>query len=241
MKIRCVIIDDEPSAIKILKDYVSSISEMELLESFTEPVKAVSFLNDNEVDLLFIDIQMPDLNGFELVSKLKNKPLLIFTTAYEQYALEGFKIDAIDYLLKPIDFDDFNKAANKAINWFHVKKQSAEKPLVKSNKNFLFIKSEYRIIRIELNDITYIEGINEYVKIHLVTGKPIMTLMRMKNFEQQLPEDTFMRVHKSYIVNLTKVKTIERNTIIYDGGVVIPVGLQYKGQFQKYIENNFII
>jgi DNA-binding LytR/AlgR family response regulator len=241
MKIRCVIIDDEPSAIKILKDYVSSISEMKLLESFTEPVKAVSFLNDNAVDLLFIDIQMPDLNGFELISKLKNKPLLIFTTAYEQYALEGFKIDAIDYLLKPIDFDDFNKAANKAINWFQVKKQSTEHPLVKSNKNFLFIKSEYRIIRIEFNDITYIEGINEYVKIHLVTGKPIMTLMRMKKFEQQLPEDIFMRVHKSYIVNLTKVKTIERNIIIYDGGVVIPIGLQYKNQFQKYIDNNFIV
>jgi two-component system LytT family response regulator len=193
------------------------------------------------VDLLFIDIQMPDLNGFDLVSKLKYKPLLIFTTAYEQYALEGFKIDAIDYLLKPIDFDDFSKAANKAISWFNVKKQSTEKPLVKSNKNFLFIKSEYRIIRIELNDITYIEGINEYVKIHLVTGKPIMTLMRMKNFEQQLPEDIFMRVHKSYIVNLTKVKTIERNLIIYDGGVVIPIGLQYKSRFQNYIDNNFII
>jgi DNA-binding LytR/AlgR family response regulator len=241
MKIKCVIIDDEPSAIKILKDYVASIPEMELLESFTEPVKAVSFINDNEVDLLFIDIQMPDLNGFDLVSKLKYKPLLIFTTAYEQYALEGFKIDAIDYLLKPIDFDDFSKAANKAISWFNVKKQSTEKPLVKSNKNFLFIKSEYRIIRIELNDITYIEGINEYVKIHLVTGKPIMTLMRMKNFEQQLPEDIFMRVHKSYIVNLTKVKTIERNLIIYDGGVVIPIGLQYKSRFQNYIDNNFII
>jgi DNA-binding LytR/AlgR family response regulator len=241
MTIKCIIIDDEPSAIKILREYANSIPELEVVESFTEPIKALEYINDNNVDLLFVDIQMPDLNGFELISKLKHKHLIIFTTAYEQYALEGFRTDAIDYLLKPIDHDDFNKAVNKAMDWLFVKKNSTKIPMVKSNKDFLFIKSEYRIIRIEFNEISYFESISEYVKIHLITGKPIMSLVRLKNLENQLPENLFMRVHKSYIVNLSKVKTVERNIIIYDDGKVIPIGLQYKSKFQNYIDNNFII
>jgi DNA-binding LytR/AlgR family response regulator len=241
MKIKCVVVDDEPSAVKILKEYIASVPELELAEAFTEPVKAVAYVNQNPVDLLFVDIQMPDLNGFDLVSKLQTRPLLIFTTAYSQYALDGFRLDAIDYLLKPIDREDFCKAVAKAVSWLDVKKQDTEQPSLKSNKEFLFIKSEYRIVRIDLKDITYLEGTSEYVKIHLVTGRPIMTLMRMKTFEQQLPERMFMRVHKSYIVNLTKVKTVERNIIIYDDGAVVPIGPQYKAQFQKFIDSNFML
>lgn len=239
MNLQCVIIDDEPLAIKIIEDYIQKTPFLELKEKYTNPVKAVSYLNENEVDLVFIDIQMPDLTGLDLISKLKQKPLIIFTTAYSQYALNGFKADAIDYLLKPIDYPDFLKAVIKAKEWYSVKTEKAT--IVRSNQDFLFIRSEHKIIRVFFNDILYIQGMNEYVRIFTSNAKPIMSLLRLKTLEEQLPGEMFMRVHKSYIVNLQSINMIERNEIVYKDGTVIPVSQQYKTKFQDYIDKNFML
>jgi DNA-binding LytR/AlgR family response regulator len=241
MILRCVAIDDEPLAIKVIEDYIKQTPFLELVEKFTNPVKAFNYLNENDsdIDLIFVDIQMPDISGLDVVSKLRNKPLLIFTTAFSEYALDGFKADAVDYLLKPIDYPDFLKAANKAKEWINTRKGKSLD--VQANKNFLFIKSEHKIIRINFEEIRYIQGMSEYVRIHLTVGKPIMSLLSLKSLEAQLPENMFMRVHKSYIVNLQKINTIERNEIVYDDGTIIPVSQQYKSKFQEFVDKNFTL
>jgi DNA-binding LytR/AlgR family response regulator len=172
--IRCIAIDDEPLALKQIASYIQKTPFLLLISSFESPIEAFSFLQENTIDLIFIDINMPDLNGLEFVKSLNNPPKIIFTTAYSEYALEGFKVDALDYLLKPIDYGSFLKASNKAKEWFNLKQQASEE--IKSNENYLFIKSEYKIVRIKLEDVTYIEGMREYIRIHLVNEKPIMTL-----------------------------------------------------------------
>jgi DNA-binding LytR/AlgR family response regulator len=237
--IRCVALDDEPLALNVLVNYIEQTPDLVLVEKFTNPLKALLYLNNNEVDLLFVDIQMPDLSGMQLISELKQKPVLIFTTAYSEYAVESFKVDAIDYLLKPVDYPDFERAVNKAKDWIYTKRSSVLN--IQANKEFLFIKSEYKIIRINFEDIKYIQGMSEYVKIHLSNAKPIMSLLSMKSLEAQLPESRFMRVHKSYIVNLQKINMIERNEIVYDDGTVIPVSQQYKEAFQAYLDKNFLL
>jgi len=239
MSIKCVIVDDEPLALSVLERYINQTPFLELVEKFTNPVKAYKYLNDNEIDLLFVDIQMPDLTGFELVNNLKKKPVFIFTTAYSEYALEGFKADALDYLLKPIDMPEFSKAVNKAKEWLEIRNEKNSQ--VEATKDFLFIKSEYKIIRINFSEITYIQGMSEYVKIHLFNRKSIMSLISLKSLEAQLPVSMFMRVHKSFIVNLQKVNMIERNEIVYDDGTIIPVSQQYKTQFQEFVDKNFMI
>ena len=239
MTIKCVIVDDEPLALSVLERYINQTPSLELVEKFTNPVKAFNYLNDNEINLLFVDIQMPDLTGFELVNNLRKKPVFIFTTAYSEYALDGFKADALDYLLKPIDMPEFTKAVNKAKEWLEIKNE--KNSLVETTKDFLFIKSEYKIIRINFSEITYIQGMCEYVKIHLFNRKSIMSLISLKSLEAQLPVSMFMRVHKSFIVNLQKVNMIERNEIVYDDGTIIPVSQQYKTQFQEFVDKNFMI
>lgn len=239
MKIKCVIVDDEPLAVNLLESYVNQFPDLEIAEKFTHPVKALEFIKHNLVDLLFIDIQMPDLNGLQVTAQIPYKPIIIFTTAYSQYALEGFKADAVDYLLKPIDFPEFQKAVYKAMELIELRK--SKKTNIEFNKDFLFIKSEYKIIRINFSEIIYIQGMSEYVKIHLTGRKPIMSLLSLKALENQLPDKQFMRVHKSYIVNLQKINTIERNEIVYDDGTIIPVSQQYKDAFQTFLDKNFMI
>lgn len=238
MTIKCIIIDDEPLAIDVIAEHVERTPFLTLVESFTHPVKAFEFLMENKIDTLFIDIEMPDLSGIDLVNKLNYKPVVIFTTAYDQYAIEGFKLDAIDYLLKPVDYPDFLKAAEKARKWLSANNKALN---IKSDKQFLFIKSEYKIIRIELNSILYIQGMSEYVRIHRENGKPIMSLLSLKSIEKQLVENDFMRVHKSYIVNLQKITEIENNCIICANDELIPVSKQYKEQFQVFLKRNFLI
>lgn len=238
-KIRCVIIDDEPLALNVMEAYILQTPGLELLEKFNNPLRAIDYINSNEVDLMFLDIQMPDISGLELTGNLVRKPVLIFTTAYSEYALQGFRADALDYLLKPVDYPDFVRAVNKAIDLIQTKRQNSL--LVKSNKDFLFIKSEYKIIRINFDDILYIQGMSEYVRIFSVSAKPVMSLISMKSLEAQLPDNRFMRVHKSFIVNLQKINTIERNEIIYENGTVIPVSAQYKERFQEFLDKNFLV
>ncbi|WP_111707324.1 LytR/AlgR family response regulator transcription factor [Lutibacter citreus] len=235
--IQCIAIDDEPLALRQIGSYVEKTPFLELKETFESPLDAITYLQENKVDLMFVDINMPDLNGMDFVKSLNNPPKIIFTTAYSEYALEGFKVDALDYLLKPIDYLTFLKASNKAKTWFDL--QTSKPEQINSNEDFLFIKSEYKIVRAKLNEIKYIEGMREYVRIHLTNEKPIMTLLSMKAMEKQLENKGFMRVHRSYIVNLNKVGTIERNRIVFDK-VYIPVSEQYKDKFHQFIDKNFL-
>jgi DNA-binding LytR/AlgR family response regulator len=237
MKLSCVIIDDEPLAIDIISGHISQTPGLTLAQKFTNPVKAFEYLSENRVDILFIDIQMPDLSGIELVQKLEFKPVIIFTTAFDKYAMDGFKVDAIDYLLKPVDYPEFLKATEKAKQWINAKNRILD---LKTDKEFLFIKSEYKIIRIDLNSIKYIEGMSEYVRIHREQNKSVMSLLSLKSLEEHLPEDQFMRVHKSFIINLKKISEIENNYIVCSDGKTIPVSKLYKDKFQEYVNNNFM-
>ena len=237
--ISCIAIDDEPLALKQIVSYIDKTPFLTLMAQFESALEAISFLQENEVVLMFVDINMPDLNGVDFVKSLNNPPKVIFTTAYSEYALEGFRVDAVDYLLKPIDYSEFLKAAEKTKE--RIQAKESEKTEVQSDDKFLFIKSEYKILRINLSDIKYIEGMREYVRIHLTNGKPIMTLMSMKKMEEFLPNNNFMRVHRSFIVSLDKITTVERNRIIFDEKTYIPVSEQYKLKFQKYLDDNFLV
>jgi len=239
MKIRCVAIDDEPLAVKKIAGYILKVPFLELVAECRSAAEAMSIMDKNDIQLLFIDINMPDISGMEFVKSLTNKPYVVFTTAYSEYAVEGFQVDAIDYLLKPITFSNFLKAANKVKNLMELTSNS-QKESVKTSANHLFVKSDFKLIRIELKDIKYIESQHEYIKIHLINSNPVMTQLSLKSMEEQLPSDRFMRIHRSYIVNLAKVSMIERNRIVFDGKIYIPVSDQYKEKFQEYIDGNFI-
>lgn len=239
MKIKCLCIDDEPLALKQISSYIEKTPFLESMALCQSAFEALKYLTENEVDLLFVDINMPDLNGMDFVKSLTKKPQIIFTTAYSEYAMEGFHVDAIDYILKPISYAVFLKAANKAKIWFELNHKQAE--TVQTTADCIFVKSEYKLIRIHLSEIKYIESSNEYIQIHLVNDEPITTLIRLKVIEEQLPKDKFMRVHRSFIINLDKVKVIERNRIVFDHNIYIPVGDQYRESFQAFIDKTFLI
>jgi DNA-binding LytR/AlgR family response regulator len=233
MKIKCVAVDDEPLALRQISGYIGKTPFLELAAECQSALEAIEILENKSIQLLFIDINMPDLSGMEFVKSLTDKPFVVFTTAYSEYAVEGFKVDAVDYLLKPISYSSFLKAANKAKDLIELKLANT-KETIKKTSDHLFVKSEHKVLRIELADIKYIESMHEYVRIHQVNEKPVM-----KSIEAQLPPDRFMRVHRSYIVNLEKVKMVERNRIIFDKTVFIPISDQYKEQFQNFLNNKF--
>jgi two-component system, LytTR family, response regulator LytT len=237
--IRCIAIDDEPLALRQIAGYIKKTPFLELAGQCESASKAIELLENNPVDLMFVDINMPDLNGMDFVKALDKPPKVVFVTAYSEYALEGFRVNALDYLLKPVSYAEFLKSAGKAKSWFDDRQQKPDE--VNSDKDFLFIKSEYKIIRINFNDIKYIEGMSEYIRIHLMASKPVMTLLSMKSIEEQLPQERFMRVHRSYIVSLDKISVIERSRIVFDGNVYIPVSDQYKAKFQNYVDKNYLI
>lgn len=238
MKLKCLAIDDEPLALKQMISYISQTPFLELVQGCSSAFEAMEILNTELVDLMFVDINMPGLSGMDFVKTLANPPKIIFTTAYSEFAVEGFQVDAVDYLLKPIAYDHFLKAASKAKERFPQQTTSSEK--LESKDDFLFIKSEYKIVRINIGDIKYIEGMREYVRFHLLNEKPLMSLLSMKSVEEKLPADRFMRVHRSYIVNLGQVSVVERNRIVFDGKVYIPISDQYKEKFQQYLDQNFL-
>ncbi|MDO9255385.1 MAG: LytTR family DNA-binding domain-containing protein [Bacteroidales bacterium] len=238
--IKCIAIDDEPLAVKKIAGYIGKVPFLELVAECRSAAEAMSILDTTDVQLLFIDINMPEISGMEFVKSLTNKPYVVFTTAYSEYAVEGFQVEAVDYLLKPITFSNFLKAANKVKTLIELTANS-HKEIVKTTANHLFVKSDYKLIRIDLADIKYIESQHEYIKIHLANSNPVMTQLSLKSMEEQLPSDRFMRVHRSYIVNLAKVSVVERNRIVFDGNIYIPVSDQYKGNFQSYIDKSFLI
>ena len=238
MKLRAIAIDDEPLALRLVTEYVRKTPFLELVGEFDNPLDAIEFLGQEVVDLIFLDIQMPDLTGVEFARVLKEGPKIIFTTAYENYALESYKLDAVDYILKPFNYEEFLKAAQKAKKLFDL--EEAALPTLETGTEFLFLKSEYKIRRINFNEILYIEGLKDYVKVYLQNEiKPIMSLNTVKSLEQKLPSDRFMRVHRSYIVNLQKIETIERSRIVF-GKTYIPVSDQYKEKFQDFVNTNFL-
>lgn len=236
--IRTIAIDDEPLALKLITGYISKTPFLELVSTFDNPLSVLEFLDTDSVDLIFADIQMPDLSGTDFVRQLVNGPKIIFTTAYEHYALEGFKLNAIDYLLKPFSYDEFLTAALKAQKIVELERKAL--PQIDANNEFLFLKSEYKIRRINFNDILYIEGLKDYIKVFVKNEeKPILSISTLKMVESKLPVQHFMRVHRSFIVNLDKIDTIERSRIVF-GKVYIPISDQYKDSFQEFIDRNFL-
>ncbi len=237
--IKTIAIDDEPLALQLVNSYISKTPFLEAVASFDNPLDAMEFLSGNPVDLIFLDIQMPDLTGIEFSRILENKPKIVFTTAYAKYALEGFKVDAVDYLLKPFSYEEFLTAARKAEKLIKLE-QNAQNEVVEANNEFLFLKSDYKIRRINFNDIRFIEGLKDYVKVYLQNEeKPVMSLSSLKALEGKLPETKFMRVHRSFIVNLDKIETIERGRIVF-GKTYIQVSDQYKDKFQEFLDRNFL-
>ncbi|MFD1293952.1 LytR/AlgR family response regulator transcription factor [Lutibacter holmesii] len=237
LKISCIIVDDEPMAINLVESYVEKTAFLELKQKCSSAIEALEYLKTDPVDLLFLDIQMPDLTGLEFSKMLPKETRIIFTTAFDQYALEGIKVEALDYLLKPFDYAEFLVAANKANKWFELVK--GQQPTVLSEeKEFLFVKSEYKQLRIKLADVLYFEGLKDYIKIWIKDNpKPILTLMSLKSLEEELQETKFMRVHRSFIVSLKNIEEIERSQIIINNKR-ITVSEQYKPKFLEFISNN---
>ncbi|GAA4274511.1 LytTR family DNA-binding domain-containing protein [Aquimarina gracilis] len=239
---QCVIIDDEPLALGIIKSYCEDIGALTIVGTFTNALEAIPLLTDAKIDLVFLDIEMPQINGIDFIKTLDHKPLFIFTTAYSQYALEGFEINAVDYLVKPIPFPRFVKAVNRAKEIYELKKGSKE-PIQPKEKEtltnipieeFVFVKSDYDTVKIKLTKILYIQGLKDYLKIHVSGEKPILTLMTFKDIQSKLPENLFLRVHRSYIVNLRSINSIQRSKVVI-ADVRIPIGDSYKNDFLKKI------
>lgn len=233
---RCIAIDDEPLALAQITGYISKTPFLELKAPCSNAIEAIEFLSQNDVELLFVDINMPGLNGLDFVRSLTKKPFVIFTTAYSEYAIDGFRVDAIDYLLKPIGYPDFLHSAEKALRQY--KLLQAEKSAEPFYPENIFVKSDYKTVQIAIDKITHIESRSEYLRIYLDSAPAVMTLGNMKSIEESLPVNKFMRVHRSHIVNLQKIASIDRNSIIIGKDHRIPVGEQYKDDFQKYVNSH---
>lgn len=247
MNLSCVVIDDEPLAVSLLESYVVKTPFLTLAGKYNSALAAMAELTNHPVDLLFLDIQMPELNGMEFSKVLPSTTRIIFTTAFEQYAVESYKVNALDYLLKPICYADFLQAANKALAWFQMaRKEKTDEPLssepaLPSRSETIFVRSEYRLVKIALDQVLYIEGLKDYVKIMLVDEpKPILSLMSMKAMEDLLPASRFFRVHRSFIVNLDNIKVIERNRIVF-GKTYIPISDNCKQRFFDQLGRRSIV
>jgi len=229
-------IDDEPLALAQITGYITKTPFLELTAAQSNAFEAVRILMETEgrIDLLFVDINMPDMNGLDFVRSLRYNPLVIFTTAYAEYALDGFHVDALDYLLKPVGYPDFLRSAEKAYRQYRLLLNEKAPPPA-GNPDSLFVKSEYKMIQIDLPAITHIESRSEYLRIYTDTASPVMTLGSLKSIEEKLPADRFMRVHRSYIVHLQKITAIERNHILMNGQIRIPIGEQYGETFRAYL------
>jgi two-component system, LytTR family, response regulator len=236
--ITVIAIDDEPLALQLIVDYIQKTPDLILAGQFENPLEAAQYISKNHIDIVFTDIQMPGLNGIEFTRSLVNGPVAIFTTAFDKYAIEGFKLDVADYLLKPFTYEEFLTSVHKAERMIRSSAKPADE--VSSNNEFLFLKSDYKIKRINFQNILYIEGLKEYVKVYTMNSdKPVLSLSSLKILEIKLPADKFMRVHRSFIVNLEKIETIDRSRIVF-GKKYIPIGNQYKEKFQEFLDKNFL-
>ncbi len=252
--IRCIAIDDEPLALQQLAAYIGKVPFLELAAQCQSALEARKFLEQDTVDAIFCDINMPDLNGMDFVKSLTVPPLIVFTTAYAEYAVEGFRVNAVDYLLKPFGMQDFQRAALRLKDRLEASAATPVSPTTPTspiphtiptsptlqNDDTLFLKTEYRIVKVSISDIRYVEAMSEYLKVHLESeDKPIITLLSMKKMEERLP-DYFMRIHRSYIINLTKIQEVNKNRVIMDSDTYLPIGDMYREVFQTYLDTKFL-
>ena len=235
--IRCLAIDDEPLALQQLVSYINKVPFLERAARCQSALEARSFLENDTVDAIFCDINMPDLNGMDFVKSLTVPPLVVFTTAYSEYAVEGFRVNAVDYLLKPFGLQDFQRAANR------LKERLDAAPAnhsASNNTDAVFLKTDYRIVKVSIPDIRYVEAMSEYLKVWIENErKPIITLLSMKKMEERLPSN-FMRIHRSYIINLDKIQEVNKNRVIMDADTYLPIGDSYKDAFQAYMSTRFL-
>lgn len=244
MILRCALVDDEPLALSLLESYVRKTDSLELCGSYSSAIQTMKSLPEHPVDLLFLDIQMPELNGLEFSRMVSDNTRIIFTTAFEQYAIDGYRVNALDYLLKPISYNDFIEAVNKALQWFELRKKAETPDSVQTSlptdSNHIYVKSDYKIVQIELDKILYIEGLKDYIKIYTEDNpRPILSLTSMKTMEEKLPSNRFIRVHRSYIVQKQKIKIIDKGRIVF-GKEYIPVSDSYKQELQNYVNEHII-
>ncbi len=238
--IRCIIIDDEPLALKQMENYIQKIPYLELVAACQSAIDAKEVLEKNKIDAIFCDINLPELNGLDFIKSLENPPMVVFTTAYSEYAVEGFQLNAVDYLLKPFGCEEMKRAAEKL-----KKRQEAIRSLQEVSQidedDAIFLKTEYKIVRIKISHIRYVEAMSEYLRIHLVDyQRPIIVLLSMKKMEERLPSRSFMRVHRSYIINLKMIQEISKNRIMLGENVEVPIGDSYRDTFNAYINSKFL-
>lgn len=244
--IKCIIVDDEPLAVAQLEKYVERVPFLINVGSCSSAAEAMEILSAGNVDAMFVDINMPDIDGVQFVRSLVHPPIVVFTTAYSEYAIEGFKLNAVDYLLKPIAFDEFLKAANKirfamALPMCSAVGEDGGSLDVDACHDSLYVKSDYRMLRVPVDSIVYVESMSEYVRIFVEGNtKPVVSLLSMKKMEEVLSKRSFMRVHRSYLVNLNKIKEVSKMRIVYEGNIYVPIGDMYKDNFFDYIEKRFI-
>ena len=237
--IRCLAIDDEPLALKQLASYISRVPYFELVATCSSAIEAREVLEKEKVDALFVDINMPDLNGLDFVRSLESKPITVFTTAYSEYAVDGYKVNAVDYLLKPFGMSEFKASAERVKKQYDLENSSEVSAV--DDDNSIFIKSDYKVMRVNVDDILYVEAMSEYLRIYIEGAtKAVVVLLSMKKMVEHLDSNKFMRVHRSYIINLRKIKEVTRTNIILIGGASIPIGEMYKEQFNNYILSKFL-
>lgn len=233
----CLIVDDEPLALELLEDNISRIPFLNLKGKFTNPLDTLTCLKEEQIDLIFLDIQMPGLSGMQFLKNLVNPPMVIFITAYKNYALEGYELNVVDFLVKPVEFDRFVKACDKAHRTYILNKSDKNRPDTNTTMSSIFVHSEYSLVRIQLEDICYVEGLKDYVKIFLLSqAKPILTRQNLKSMEEKLGNKEFIRIHKSYIVALDKVESFRKN-MVQVGGIEIPLSDSYKEAFLEGIRS----
>lgn len=237
--IKVLAIDDEPLALQQLTAYIGKVPFLELVEACQSAADAMKVLEREVIDAIFVDINMPDLNGMDFVKSLVMPPLVVFTTAYSEYAVEGYKVDAVDYLLKPFGLQDFQRAAMKVKTRLE---EQTPAPTVSAAEedDTLFLKTDYKVVRVSISEIRYVEGMSEYVKIFLEGQKPLVVLLSMKKLEERLPASAFMRIHRSYIVNLAKIREVNKNRVIMDADTYLPIGENYKDAFAAYLDSRFL-
>jgi len=227
MVLKCAAIDDEPLALRLIATYVERIPTIQLTNTFQDAISGAEYLSNNPVDLLFLDINMPDISGIDLARALTNRPLLIFTTAYREFALEGFELEAVDYLLKPIQFENFAKACHKAIEY----KKFKERPTQDNDEAYIYVYSEYRQVKVLLREISFIESMEDYIKIHRDGQKPLLTLMTLKKVLEILPAGKFARIHRSYVISLSRIKSIQHKKVQLQE-IELPIGDAFAAQLK---------
>ena len=244
--IKCIAIDDEPLALKKLVAYIKKIPYLELVAQCQSAMEAQQVLDETEVEAIFTDINMPDLNGMDFAKSLDKDhskgPVMVFTTAYSEYAIEGYKANAVGYLLKPYSFDEFEAAAQKVRDICDIRQQAmAEVTTEPDDDGVIYVKSDYKIVRINIEQICYIEAMSEYLRISCEgKDKPVIVLLSMKKIEEHLPSNKFMRIHRSFIINLDKISEVKKNHVVIEGGISLPIGDNYKDAFMNYLNKKML-